>query len=529
MPKANLHSISIDRNFSGEGQVTHLNNATVPCQFNMFQRSNGEITVNCDFKSADLDLLLSTARNCGTNSVWFWHDISGLSFEGSFGDGLMLHLTESYRVSHPEENRLRFHVTLAEASRKTLPHVEPSHLSFRIVNHEMPPMPEGSHTLPSNLVVNGAILQIPLSESYFLLRGIDGNHEILKELEENKSVAVTTEIVIPATDNYQLENVKKKVGNICSILTLMSGNRVNWLSYEVTDIEGNIIKIGFQDAVTRAFQHGNLLNSLSDSRVFHRWGNDLYRQILERMVSNFETQNLKWNLFAIINSWNESINSDHFPEQQGQLLTNCMEMLRYSYLKHGGQEFVLPCDLFDKKETQKLLIKDVKTLFAKHFPINENWPDEQRKEHRAKLSNMTTHIKGANRHGFKHSLIAMSEELNIFSQQVYENPSNLDTRGFILPTSLEPTEAQKQKADDSSMQAAKIDSINAFVKIRDQLTHQGLFLVHEIDERKGWNEKRVNEARIRQLRFVERFVGIFIASILGWHQPLPSVPLAPED
>jgi hypothetical protein len=205
-----------------------------------------------------------------------------------------------------------------------------------------------------------------------------------------------------------------------------------------------------------------------------------------------------------------------------------MEMLRNSYLKHGGREFVLPPKQFETK--QKDLVKDIKALLKEHFPADESWTDEERKKHREKLSNMATHIKGANRYGFKHSLIEMASELNLFAQQVYENlAEKQDARGFLVPTHLDPTEQEETKAKDNDMLTAKLDSIRTFVQIRDHITHQGLFMVPDVNEAEGWDQSRINEERHRQLRFLERFVGAFLATILGWHQPLPKALNLPRS
>jgi hypothetical protein len=120
----------------------------------------------------------------------------------------------------------------------------------------------------------------------------------------------------------------------------------------------------------------------------------------------------------------------------------------------------------------------------------------------------------------------MACELNLFAQSVVEElQEKPDARGFLARLLVDATDKELTKANEAHSKKALNESISAFVTIRDHLTHQGRFCVHEVDEEAGWPGRRVNRERMRQERFMARFVAAFLASILGWQQPLPTPPI----
>ena len=512
---------SSEFNFSGAGRILAGPNASAPCQWTCSQRFSGEIEVRCVLSSGVLAQLRTAAQEAGdAPSEWDLEEHS-LRFEGQTGDGKILRLDEVDFVVAPVETELVFHVARADL-RSATPQ-PPSHLVFRLVNHEMQFVPSTEATLPSGLTVQGELVPLQLSSGPAWLRALDHQYDLVKELEEKGGVAVTTELVLPISQGEEEGAALEVAHRLCCVLTLLSGNRVNWVSSSLIASDGSSVAMGAQNAVTRSYQKTDLLNTMSDRRVQLNLSGEDYAPIISRMMARFESQQERWNLTAIVNSFHEAISSGHFLEQQGQLLANCMEMLRESFLQHGGNEFVLPVTVFEAK--QKALLKGVKKLLEEHFPDEAGWSPEQRKEHGAKLSQMATHIKGANRYGFKHALQEMARELSLFPQSVSESSKPPDARGFIAPLRLDP-DADEQKAAALPQAATDLAiSIKAFVTIRDYLTHQGRFLVPLVDEGAEWSERVVNRERMKQERFMERFVAAHLTTILGWHQPLPTPPV----
>lgn len=355
-------------------------------------------------------------------------------------------------------------------------------------------------------------------------RAVSDHSNIVKKLEADGGVAVTTELILPISSRDDEDAALQTAHQMCEVLTLLSGNRINWINYSAIASDGSILSMVAQNAVTRSYQTTDLLSTLSDRDVKSQMRGTSYAPIINRMMERFESKRHKWNLTEIINSFHEAISSDHFLEQQGRLLANCMEMLRQNFLQHTGDEFFLPADEFAAK--QKAVLRDVKKLLKEDFPEQADWTPEQRKAHGAKLSLMSTHAKGFNRYGFKHVLEQMAEELSLFSQSVHESlRAAPDPRGFLMPLHLDPTAGEVMAATSQWAAEDLVDSIATFVALRDQLTHQGRFLVPP--EKAEWTEQMSSQYRWKQERFMERFVAAYLSTILGWHQPLPTPPSLP--
>lgn len=511
---------------SGSGNIVAGRDTSSPCQWTCSQRHDGEIEVRCHLALGALAELRAAAQAAADVPLGWSLEEHGLSFEGQTPDGGSLRLDTVDYVFAPDENELVFHV--AQAVWEGNAAVPPSHQIFRLVNHAISSVPATSVTLPSGLVVEGSIVPLQLTTGPAWLRPLNNQDDLIKELIETGGVSVTTEFILPIPRREEESDACDMAHRLCCVLTLLSGNRVNWLSYSVIATDGSTLGMGAQNAVTRSYQKTDLINTLSNSSVWLHVTGSRCAPIINRMMARFESQQDKWNLTAIINSFHEAVSSGHFLEQQGQLLANCMEMLRQRFLHHGGNEFVLPVANFETK--QKALLRGVKELLEKHFPAEEGWTLEQRKAHSAKLSQMSMHIKGANRYGFKHALEEMARELGLFSQSVCEaQEEKPDTRGFIAPLRLDSTTEELRAAALPQAATALIASLKAFVAIRDQLTHQGRFLVPVVDESAGWTSQKVNEERSKQERFMERFVAAYLTTILGWHQPLPTPPHLHQD
>ena len=506
---------------SGLGRITASAEFSASCEWNCSQLFNGNIEVRCKLTKGELAKLRAAAI-VADKALELSSEERNLTFEGQTADGGTLRLDSVDFVLSPTESELVFHVAEALWSRNT--GNVPSHLVFHLVNHEISAVPSTSVVLPSGFVAEGTLISLQLLNGLAYLRAVDNQDDIIDSLEESGGVAVTTDFFLPICRQEDLDASLKIAHHLCCVLTLLSGNRINWISYSMVAADGSIIVAGAQNTVTRSYQKTDLVNTLSDRKVQLRISGTTSALIISRMMERFQYQEEKWNLVAIINSFHEAISSGHFFEQQGQLLANCVEMLRQSYLQNGGNEFVLPTIEFEGK--QKALIKGVKKLLNEQFPEAEGWTKEQRDEHRAKLSQMATHIKGANRYGFKHALIEIADELKMFSQEVCESlQEKPDPRGFLAPLRLDPADAENEASKADVMSGALTCSIRAFVDIRDCLTHQGRFLVPPVDEDSEWTSRRINEERYKQERFMERFVAAFLTTILGWHQPLPTPPI----
>jgi polyhydroxyalkanoate synthesis regulator protein len=493
------------------------------CDWKCTQKHDGTIKVHCRLKPGALNELRTAALETTPSPPVWGIEEHGFSFEGQTNDGRILRLQNvEYMVADADDMELVFYVS--EIICERLDPTPLSHIAFRMVNYKILAVPKSQITLPNGISLEGTFVPLHLPYGIGWLRAIEGHSNIIKELAMNGGVQVTTEFILPIVNKDAQRSAIKTAQQLCCVLTLLSGNRVNWISYAAICQDGSISDTGAQNAVTRSYQRTDLFNLLSTREVQLNLTGTSYAPIINRMMERMESAQDNWNITAIINSFHEAISSEHFLEQQGQLLANCMEMLRQSFLQNSANEFVLSNDTFEAKK--KDLIKAVKIALKEQFPPEAHWTEEECKSHATKISLMSTHIQGANRYGFKHSLKEMANRLSLFSQSAYEaQEEKPDSRGYMTPLRLDPTRKEMEEASLSQHEKTFDAALKAFVTIRDHLTHQGKFLVPKVDNEAEWTTKKVNEERVRQQRFMERVVAAYITAILGWNQPLATPPI----
>jgi hypothetical protein len=358
------------------------------------------------------------------------------------------------------------------------------------------------------------VVVLHLGDRECWLHPVENSADIVKELKANKGVDVTATFTLPFHSLKEWNAVEARVDKLCTVLTLLSGNRVTWISARALDSWGYTLSERWRNSVTNPYTTNDILNTLANDRVGHRALTISYVCIIERMMSRFDEAEQKWNIRAAINTWHETVISDHFFEQRGLLIGACMEMLRTSYLKHQGRQTILDSALFDEKWEDIRFA--VEALLCERFPSDPNSSRKSKDSHRRKLHLMSSHVRGLNYPTFADSLQKMARELEVKSF-TSDGPED---------TIEERWKSQPLRDIDTNPEHLR-PSIRCFVRIRDFLTHQGAFFLTAKDQVDDQSEFSENE-RQRQLEFLQRFTASFLCSALGWQQPLPAALELPE-
>jgi hypothetical protein len=503
------------RRFLGQGHLHASNGGEVGCRFVLQQAEDGDITLRCLLDSVQSHQWQHRPR---PDSALDWHrDHELLTFD--------LH-TEG----HERLENFRFHASggiagqtkeldVAQVDLRATDSPDPhhqerplSHASFFIVNYAMMGA-ESEATLPSGYRLRGALVALQHVGRQCWLQPVDGHRAIIDTLKESKGIAVTAKIIVPLTSLDEWAEVEAQVDNLCAVLTLLSGNRVSWVSAEAVDTWGYKHFMRLRHAVTNPYTQHDMLNTLANQRT-HVWAfTSQYVPIIERMLGHFEDAETNWNIRAAINTWHETVVSDHFPEQRAQLIAGCMEMMRARYLQHGGRATILEPDLF--KAQRNAVSKELKKLLKEKFPADDAWSDEQKNAHNRDLSLMYGHVQNLNYYPFNHSLQEMGRALGMMAFAPGEASAQIANRLKMLP--LDAAHAAPRLAEDS---------VKTFVTLRDNLTHYGVFFGAGMSD-DGSLSGSVDE-RWERFCFMQRFVAAFLCSALSWTQPFPAPPMLAE-
>jgi hypothetical protein len=513
---------------SGKGRISFIDDEAVgcDCMFTFTQRADGTITVECEFSPEDFQYLQTevSKRPEDQSAFWFGNSLHKfLTFKGQTESGSYLEISDVYYIAPSNWPKLKlvFHAQQAKVEHPVSSST--AYWVFRLLNYEMHILDGSEIVLENGARLTGKFVPLHFNNIRAWPRAIDGQAELIKQLKAEGGFAVTAEFILPATNIPTEEKANNIAISLRYVLTLLSGNSVTWFSYSSFDSEHRVVSTHFQNTIASSFQGTDLLQTLSEGRKAGSVIDSGYAPIINRMMERFAIQAESWNLFNIINVWHEAnIMRPLWEQQNANLLANCMEMLRQRYVQHIGQEYILPDDEFTAKKNK--LAKEVKKLLIENFPCKENWTVDQCKDHRTQLSQMSSQIKSLNRPTFQSVIVKMAQELNVFSQWVIDEISR--EQGVRKVTSWPRLDAREEEVEKSREPQALKElerSIEAFVKIRDQLTHQGSFLDMSGDVESNTDDL-ASERHQEQLWFMQRFVGAFLSTILGWHQPLPSPP-----
>lgn len=500
-----------NRRETGTGFLRASNGGEVGCRFVLEQVPTGSIELRCLLDTVQSDVW----RQRPPAKHWY-SEHENLTFDLETGDGchlenLQFHVgsggitNNGHRQSHEFSlSQVDLRQTGQRATERPVAFAE-----FSLVNFEVD-HGNASVRFAKMWRWEDGVVVLRLGDRECWLRAAQNAGEVIKQLEATKGTAVTAIIRLPLHSLEEWDDIERRVDHLCTVLTLISGNRVTWISARAMDSWGYDLWARWRDSITNPYTTKDMLNTLSTERVVIRAFTTSYLPIIERMMLHFDEAEQNWNIRAAVNTWHETVISDHFVEQRGLLIAACMEMLRTRFLMQGGRQTILDPKLFD---TQKNAIsRDLKKSLKDKFPPQEGWSDEQRQLHNQELSLMYGHVKNLNYFPFRQSLEQMAQQLGMMSLAPDDETNSISHRFSMQPSDLARADPQQSK-----------DSIKCFVRIRDHLTHQGGFVTatDEITELSG------NET-MTQLQFIQRFAAAFLCSALGWTQPMPTALVLPE-
>ncbi|HEX8549941.1 MAG TPA: hypothetical protein VF681_00160 [Abditibacteriaceae bacterium] len=509
---APLASLS-HRREKGMGFLRASNGGQVGCRFVLEQEAYGEISLRCLLDTVQCDAWHNRPRS----DDWF-ADHKSLTIDLETESGYQVENLNIYStggITNGQRQSYEFDLGSLDLRRTgKRPDERPvAFAEFSIVNYQV----EGSNACVRFSDMwrwENDVIALRLGDSECWLRPVKGASDIIKKLEASKGIDVTATFMLPLNSLDEWNAIENCVDNLCTVLTLLSGNRVTWISARAIDSWGYAIRERWRNSVTNPYTTHDVLNTLTNDRIHHRAFTSSYVPIIEQMWSRFDEAEAKWNIRAAINTWHETVVSDHFLEQQGLLVAACMEMLRTRYLKNGGRDTILGGELFDKSKNK--VGRELKKILKACFPAGEDWTEEETHAHKKNLFLMYSHVKSLNYFPFAESLKQMAQKLNMAAFDREGPADTIERRWSQVPL------------NQSDMSPDAIEcSIKCFVHIRDHLTHQGAYIL-TADDRADEDRESSGAERVRQLQFLQCFTSAFLCSVLGWSQPLPAALSLPE-
>lgn len=491
----------IIQNYEGRGTVTigpqvHLQN--IP--FILVQFIDGRIYMDCDIYTATRDhkdMFEGLHRHYSVTTDEEREEAVRFGKVGTFealastGERLSvayLILTGLYTnitfSADPPADHHSFHLRFfcKDATFATASPESPNHVRFALVNLEYDPS-EGFTGYES--AWQRSLPQGPprLGDRVVTITPVGDYWNIIRNLVATKGVDITCEATIPVHEVAELPALETVMDDLCLLLTLARGTRVDWLNYEVVSASGAVLR-------TRCYNHERATRFGADALIDPH--NTVHtKQFLEVAYPRLAAMREMWDIEHAINLYTDAQADQDIRASRGLKLAITMEVLRARFLaprQNGGrllnERFALVADTIKAhvQEAVAELMKELGTTPQTEASDGLTWETVS--------TYMTDNVPNLDFYSFKKALRAM-----------------------YMSVGLDPT------ADATKKQLTK------FVDLRNGLVHTGAF---------SGSAKYGSPAE--QFKFLSEFVGEFLLEILRprserieWEQQGQNHTLSPAE
>jgi len=255
---------------------------------------------------------------------------------------------------------------------------------FKITNFKF----IGNQPYKVNETSTQAELKISINGIDIIIRPVSSYNKIIKDIEYTHNVAVTADLLIEGNIENK-DNTIQIVDNICSLLSLAKGTKINWISYTIENNNGEVLKKYYSNRVTKSYSTLRLIS--------YENPNDL-KKYLESTYINYIDKINDWKFNIIIEEFIDAVKEGDYLELRGLKLAATMEFILGKYKSLNDCEFYIPKDEYNEK---KIDSKIKKALKCKLSDILTN----------KQIGSLSKGTKGLNRLIFKDSLIKLYESL----------------------------------------------------------------------------------------------------------------------
>ena len=163
-------------------------------------------------------------------------------------------------------------------------------------------------------------LKLQLDDVNISFQKVEMYDSIIKSLERNKNTEITCELAIEV-DNHAQEEILEIVDNICSLLTIARGTKINWISYKLLDSDSELICHHCEPRITVPYTSMALVKSLGIPKCTI--------DFLTQCYSTYKEWNSQYH-FNDIGNFLVDIHSRGFLETRCLLLFSVVEVLTRS-------------------------------------------------------------------------------------------------------------------------------------------------------------------------------------------------------
>lgn len=222
--------------YSGEGEIIANGQEPLACNFEIGQLFTGKILAHFSTSSPIVD--------DGTNIISFngkTNNGKNISLDGYAIAHRQGHMSEGYYSHYTSSGEI--HLRIENENMEDIKEVRFGITNLMFVGLE-------SEQIGQNYVINGLRLSFDNIEIH--VRQLDDHKEIIKSLSNNKNTAITAEMIIKWDVDAQ-DKIFEVVDNLCNLLTIARGRKINWIYYKFLNNDGELVIKEHQERITAPY------------------------------------------------------------------------------------------------------------------------------------------------------------------------------------------------------------------------------------------------------------------------------------
>ncbi|MBC8526216.1 MAG: hypothetical protein H8D22_04995 [Candidatus Cloacimonetes bacterium] len=440
--------------YKGKGVLTLKDGGIFKCKFETGQLRNGIVLLLCDFLAPFPNLLC-------ISSVERFEGITSEGFQ-VLADNKITSVNYLPDIPNDRSEGTWAAFYVRELSVQMAKDTKVKSIHFGITNFMF------TGTEPSRLD-NFSCLILPLnlkctSDAMKLcIIPVRGYNCIMKRVQTLKSIDVTCEVVCYNTGNGIAEDLREVVDNLCYLLSVTRGTKIQWIYCDLYSSTGKLISRRHFSNVTKPYSPSAIIDPRADGRYDTK---AFLESTYDTFVEKIKPYKLKQ---GTIDAYLDAKAENDFLQMRGVKLAVAIEMLKAVFLElpnHIANEYIFTEEYFNKN-----LFKPLKKALSNVFK-SKNIESSSRKA-------MYKKIKELNRISFGDLLRIILDDIHL-------------------------------KVDEKD--------INLFKKCRDKLVHTGGFYYDRAKPEERKNTKPL-PSRLHGYFFLVNFLDKVYLKLLGYNGP----------
>jgi hypothetical protein len=178
---------------------------------------------------------------------------------------------------------------------------------------------------------------LALGQREAVIRPLSDYSEIVRELKASRGTDVTSELLTTAASAHQLDEAIGLADDLCLLLTLARGCRVEWLCYDVVGSADEVLGSYHRSAITKRWGSLQLIATTPPEDTKH---------FLESAYPKLREVEEPWEFRNAVSVYTDGKTEGDFLESRALKLAVAMEHLVGRYLSQVDKAHILPPEVF---------------------------------------------------------------------------------------------------------------------------------------------------------------------------------------